>query len=497
MPAVSIIIPVYNQWELTRACLRALKDTTQACSVEVILVDNASTDITAEAAPFLGSKLFGGAFIYIRNDANRNFAGASNQGAAASSGEFLLFLNNDTVPLQGWLEPLLEDFLAYSGLAGTGPLLLYPKKPLVGHTVQHLGVAVSPFLTVNHLYEGIPADSPLAQKRRFFQIITAACLLMPKNLFQKMGAFDEDYKNGFEDVDLCARLSASGYRFTVNPASRVIHYQGQTAGRKAAEEENSKRMLTKAQPLLKPDKERLLEADGLSLGLNAWQIQTPLLPSLLRDKLNSEANMMDKRALLAALVENPFWSQGWKRLLGGISSREKETLAPVIFRLVPEPGVPMAACHAASSLSDNKKTLYWFNTASVFCRPESVYQDVAANRASLALSIGDTALARIYEKWASAEGQFFRERLRPFIAAFGRLAKELGITAPAAAPWAFALDFDLKRKNPYGGDAKHFNATTYRKIYPDVSSQGIDPWLHYLTIGKAEGRKPCVQSRES
>lgn len=277
MASVSIIIPVFNQWDLTRACLRSIKSTAPAESVEVILVDNASTDVTPKAAPFLGKELFGNYFAYIRNDDNRNFAGASNQGAASASGGFLFFLNNDTVLLPGWLGPLLEDFTQYPDLAGTGPLLLYPEKPLVGHTVQHLGVAVSPFRNVNHLYEGIPAASPLARKRRFFQIITAACMMMPRDLFHKMDGFDERYRNGFEDVDLCARLSASGYRFTVNPDARVIHYQGQSAGRSAAEAENSKRMQRKVLHLLKPDKSRFLEDDGMGLGLNGWQIQVPLL----------------------------------------------------------------------------------------------------------------------------------------------------------------------------------------------------------------------------
>ncbi len=175
----SIIIPVFNQWELTRACLKALASTIKDKSVEVIVVDNASTDVTQEACPFLGKQLFGNTFRYFRCTNNMNFGPASNIGAAMAVGEYLIFLNNDTVPLPGWYQPLIDDFSRFSKIAATGPLLLYPKSEPFGHTIQHLGVVVSPFLKVGHLYEGIPADSPLARKRRFFQIITGACMVIP------------------------------------------------------------------------------------------------------------------------------------------------------------------------------------------------------------------------------------------------------------------------------------------------------------------------------
>lgn len=451
MAQVSIVIPVFNQWDLTRACLRSVRAAAPEGSVEVTLVDNASSDVTPKAAPFLGKELFGGAFKYIRNEENRNFAGASNQGAAAASCGFLLFLNNDTVMLPGWLGPLLEDFREYPDLAGTGPLLLYPEKPLIGHTVQHLGVAVSPFRKVSHLYEGIPAVSPLARKRRFFQIITAACMMMPKDLFHKMGGFDEEYRNGLEDVDLCARLSASGYRFMVNPGASVIHYQGQSAGRNAAEIANSKRAAQKALPLLIPDKARFLEDDGMSLGLNDWQIQTPLIKPETHGILDSNAGSMDQEALLAALIGNPYWNDGWKKLLAGISEREREALSETVFRLAPEPDVPMDACRAALSLLNEKKARDWLNTASVFCRPETVYQDSAKSQASCALSIGEPALGKEYEDWGKTEQGFFKEKLRPFIAAFARLAKELKMTPDTASPWAFALDFDPDKDKRCGG----------------------------------------------
>lgn len=481
MPAFSIVIPVFNQWQLSRNCLLSLKATLPDSNTELILVDNASTDVTPRAAPFLGKELFGENFTFIRNERNRNFAGASNQGARAARGNFLIFLNNDTVALSGWLRPLIDDFKNYPNLAGTAPLLLYPEKPLLGHTVQHLGVSVSSFKKVAHLYEGIPASSPLAKKRRFFQIITAACLMIPRELFLNAGAFDEEYKNGFEDVDLCGRLSRAGFRFTVNPESRIIHYQGQSSGRRDGEEANRLRLRQKALPLLLPDKRNLLLADNLTIELNEWQIEAISMGNKEESLLGPELDIMDRDELLAILVQHPYWRKGWKKLYWDLDDAHKLDIADSIFRFVPEPSIAMQASRASLSLGNLAKARYWFNTASVFCQPESAYLDACQTQAALAAHIGDTELKGQYESCAAGSKLFFKNTLRPFIADFASLARQLGIKDGGLAPWAFALDFDLKRENPYGGLARDFNALEYRKAHAADPEPVKDCWLHYLT----------------
>ena len=164
----SIIIPVFNKWELTRKCLKSIAETTDSSRVEVIVVDNASSDTTERGCPFLGKQLFGDSFRYVRNKENRNFAGACNQGAELAEGEFLIFLNNDTEVQPNWYQPLLDDFVHYDDIAATGPILVFPEETVLGRMVQHLGVYVN-YYGVDHLYKGIPYASPLARKRRFFQ----------------------------------------------------------------------------------------------------------------------------------------------------------------------------------------------------------------------------------------------------------------------------------------------------------------------------------------
>ena len=106
---VSVIIPVFNNWELTRQCLSSLAENSPA-DLEVIVVDNGSTDETATGLEPLGQTLFEKHFRRIRFEENRNFAPACNAGAQAAHSEFLFFLNNDTIIRPGWLPPLLAEF---------------------------------------------------------------------------------------------------------------------------------------------------------------------------------------------------------------------------------------------------------------------------------------------------------------------------------------------------------------------------------------------------
>ena len=202
-PQVSIIIPVFNKWELTRNCLESLRTHTPE-DVEVIVADNASSDDTVTELDRLGSALFGPRFRSIRNAENINFGPACNAGARAAAAPLLLFLNNDTLLTPCWLAPLLKA-LERPGTGAVGPLLLYADR-----TVQHLGITFSIAGTVSHLYRGFPEDHPVVGRKRQLQAITAAALLLRKDLFFEAGAFYPEYLNGFEDVELCARIRQLG-----------------------------------------------------------------------------------------------------------------------------------------------------------------------------------------------------------------------------------------------------------------------------------------------
>jgi len=232
----SIIIPVSNKLDLTRQCLTTLASLTTMPEYEVIVVDNASTDGTAE---FLAE--LGGDVQIIRNPENFGFAIACNQGAKAARGEYLLFLNNDTIPTEGWLNALVDEVERHPDVAVVGSKLLYEDG-----TIQHAGVAFSRiWFSPYHIYKGFPANAPVVNRRREFQCVTAACMLIRREVFESVGGFDDGYRNGFEDVDLCLKIGERGWKIVYQPNSVVYHLESQTPGRKAHERENSKRLLAR------------------------------------------------------------------------------------------------------------------------------------------------------------------------------------------------------------------------------------------------------------
>jgi GT2 family glycosyltransferase/Tfp pilus assembly protein PilF/glycosyltransferase involved in cell wall biosynthesis len=232
---VSIIIPLFNKVEYTRQCLEGvMRSTTSLIDFEIILVDNASSDGTPDYLRTLA-----GDVTIITNLKNLGFARACNQGARLATGDYVVFLNNDTIPKPGWLEALI-DGIEHDGADICGSRLLYPDG-----RVQHAGVAFSERGIGYHIFNGFAANDPAVTRKRFMQSVTAACMIMRRELFQKMNGFDEGYMNGFEDVDLCLRAGELGNRILYVPDSTLIHFEETSEGRKAHDEANARRFLAR------------------------------------------------------------------------------------------------------------------------------------------------------------------------------------------------------------------------------------------------------------
>jgi Flp pilus assembly protein TadD len=117
-----------------------------------------------------------------------------------------------------------------------------------------------------HLYKSFAGDHPAVNQRREFQIVTAACLLIRRPLFDEVGGFDEGYVNGFEDADLCLKARERGYQVVYQPRSVVVHLEGQTAGRKTHEASNADRFLKRwGGQWWAGDEDRQFHVDGYKL----------------------------------------------------------------------------------------------------------------------------------------------------------------------------------------------------------------------------------------
>lgn len=253
----SIVMPVCNRGELTRDCLTALAALDGLPDYELIVVDNGSTDGTAE---FLAQ--LGGDVRIVTNAENVGFAKACNQGAALAKGKYLVFLNNDTIPQPGWLNALVLEAEGDAAVGIVGSKLLYPDG-----TIQHAGVVRDcQHLLPYHIYKSFAGEHPAVNQRREFQIVTAACLLMRRSLFEEVGKFDEGYLNGLEDADLCLKVRERGYQVVYQPRSVVVHLESQTPGRKAHEAANAAHFLNRwGGQWWAGDEDRQFHVDGYKL----------------------------------------------------------------------------------------------------------------------------------------------------------------------------------------------------------------------------------------
>jgi GT2 family glycosyltransferase len=280
MSTCSIIIPLYNQAALTRQCIRMLLDMpAKHVETEIVAVDDGSSDGTARVLAE-----FGGRIRIVRHAINQGFARTCNDGAAAATGDYLVFLNNDTEPIAGWLDALVQYADAHPRAALVGCKLLFPNG-----MVQHAGIVFGNDYAPRHIYAGFPSDHPLVNKSRRFQAVTAACVLIRRSLFAEMGGFDTNYLNSYEDMDLSMRLADRGWEIHYCHTSALYHLESATRDSRSAQEaRNSERFLSRWKHRIQADEMAHYIADGLLI-LHAPDrypikvVMSPLLGVLVND----------------------------------------------------------------------------------------------------------------------------------------------------------------------------------------------------------------------
>src|SRR5947207_3446134 len=173
---VSVIIPVFNQLQFTQSSLASIQDNQADQSLEVIVVDDSSTDDTEETLPRIPG------LVYLRNEENVGFVASCNRGAAKARGNYIVFLNNDTVVTAGWLSALRETFQfePHAGLVGSK--LIYPDGRLqeAGGIIWRDGSG----------WNRGKFDDPRKPEYNFLREVdycSAACLMLRKSLFQRIG----------------------------------------------------------------------------------------------------------------------------------------------------------------------------------------------------------------------------------------------------------------------------------------------------------------------
>ena len=256
-PLVSIIIPVYNQFPFTLRCLFFILKSKVNASFEVIVVDDCSRD---ETQKFLKKLKF---IKYFRNRKNQGFLKNCNKAAKVSKGEYLMMLNNDTQVEDYWLDNLLQTFIDFPKTGIVGSKLIYPDG-----TLQEAGGIIwkdgSAWNFGKYKYE----KDPIFNYAREVDYCSGAAIMIPKEIFNKFGGFDEDYVPAYcEDSDFALKVRSGGYRVIYQPFSKVIHFEGISSGRnlnkgvKKYQVINSKKQFSKWKDFLKERPPNGIEVD--------------------------------------------------------------------------------------------------------------------------------------------------------------------------------------------------------------------------------------------
>ncbi|HEY9889823.1 MAG TPA: glycosyltransferase family 2 protein, partial [Candidatus Obscuribacterales bacterium] len=229
-PLVSIIIPTRDHGEVLDTCLESIFTKTNYQNFEIILIDNGSVEERALEVIKHWQVKEPGRFKCYPLDIPFNYSKINNFGVSKASGEYLLFLNNDTeVCNADWLHGLLEQ-AQRDAIGAVGAKLLYPD-----NTIQHFGVVVGLGGVAGHAHLNLPKESPgyfgLAMTVNNFLAVTGACFMLRKDVFKLVGGFEEKLAVAFNDVDLCLKVHEAGFRNVCLPHVVLYHYESKSRGK--------------------------------------------------------------------------------------------------------------------------------------------------------------------------------------------------------------------------------------------------------------------------
>jgi GT2 family glycosyltransferase len=224
-PLVSIIIPTRNKRQLLETTIESILQQTDYDRYEILVVDNASNE--SDAVEYLAS-LPPKCQVHRWNE-RFNYSAINNFGAQQARGEQLLFLNNDVEVIRpDWLTAMLEH-AQRPDVGAVGAKLLY-----ADGRIQHAGVVVGINRAAANAFRGWPGDtigSPrLADLTRNCSAVTGACMMVPRQVFEKAGGFDERLRVVLNDVDLCLKIRQLGYLVVYTPHALLYHYEGSSRG---------------------------------------------------------------------------------------------------------------------------------------------------------------------------------------------------------------------------------------------------------------------------
>lgn len=226
---VSIIIPTRNMGETLDQCLTSIFTQNTYPNYEVIVIDNGSTEEKLAEVIAQWQEKEPTRFKCYPLDIPFNFSAINNYAVKQAQGDYLLFLNNDTeVITPDWIEAMVEQ-AQRSSIGAVGGLLLYPDD-----TIQHAGIILGLGGIGSHSHKHFPRTTPGSFGHVIsignVSAVTGACLMCRRELFEMVGGFDEELSVAYNDVDLCLKMVAKGYRNVYLPHAVLYHHESKSRG---------------------------------------------------------------------------------------------------------------------------------------------------------------------------------------------------------------------------------------------------------------------------
>lgn len=226
-PMVSLIIPTRDKVQLLRTCVESILERSTYPELEVVVVDNQSSD--PEALEYLEALRRRERVRVIAYDAPFNYAAINNMAVSQCSGALVGLVNNDIeVMSPDWLEEMVSQ-ACRAEVGAVGAMLYYPDD-----TIQHAGVILGVHGVAAHAYAGLPRGYPghggRARVAQSLSAVTGACLLVRRHVYEEVGGLDEALAVAFNDIDFCLRLRTLGYRNVWTPFAEMRHHESASRG---------------------------------------------------------------------------------------------------------------------------------------------------------------------------------------------------------------------------------------------------------------------------
>ena len=236
-PLVSVLIPNKDHLEDLRKCVSSLLEHNTWGNLEIIVIENNSTEKeTFEGYAELEKTCPGLRVVYY--SVGFNFSAINNFGVKEAKGELLLFLNNDTESISDCVREM-AGYAMRPDVGAVGARLYYGDD-----TVQHAGAIVGWGGVAGHAFVNQPRGMTGYQHRiicqQNYSAVTAACMMMPRKVFEEAGGFTEELAVAFNDIDLCMKVRQLGYLIVYDPFAELYHYESKSRGLENTPEKQSR-----------------------------------------------------------------------------------------------------------------------------------------------------------------------------------------------------------------------------------------------------------------